>query len=502
MKKKKQPSNKKESSAKRLKQSEGKKFYITTAIAYTNAAPHIGHALEGIQADAIARYRRGEGRDVFFLTGTDEHGDKINRIALSSGKTAKAFVDEIAAKFKGLKKNLNLSWDDFIRTTDKKRHYPGVYALFEKMKKKGDIYVKNYRGLYCVGCEKFLTEKDLTPEGNCPFHRKPPEVVEEQNFFFRLSRYEAKIREAIEKGKLKIYPEATKSETLAFLRDGLEDVSFSRSKKSVPWGIPIPESDQTMYVWGDALTNYISAIGYGRDEKNFKKWWPADVQLIGKDIFRFHAVIWPAMLMSAGLPIPKSLCVHGFITVNGEKMSKSIGNVIDAYEPAGRYGSDALRYYVLREIPSDGDGDFSYVRFDERYERDLAKGLGNFAARTLNLLNGEKIDTKKTASPEIRSEIKRMRERVKKGFDEFRLHEALSAVFDLIKAGDVYVNEKQPWKNKSEKISRDMIAYLAAITEGIYPFMPETAKKLEKALGFKADFYRPKKISPLFPLER
>ena len=488
--------------SKSKKEKTGKKFYITTAIAYTNAAPHIGHALEGVQADAIARYRRNEGRDVFFLTGTDEHGDKINRIAVSSGKTAKSFVNEISAKFKGLKKNLNLSWDDFIRTTDKKRHYPGVYALFQKMKKRGDIYVKNYRGLYCIGCEKFLTEKDLTPEGSCPFHKKPPEVVEERNFFFRLSRYGGKIREAIEKGKLKIYPEATKSETLAFIRDGLEDVSFSRSKKSVPWGIPIPESDQTMYVWGDALTNYISAIGYGRDENNFKKWWPADVHLIGKDIFRFHAVIWPAMLMSAGLPIPKSLFVHGFITVNGEKMSKTLGNVIDAYEPASRYGPDALRYYILREIPSDGDGDFSYERFDERYERDLAKGLGNFAARTLNLLNGEKIGAKKPISGEVKAEIKRMKERVKKGFEEFRLHEALAAVFDLIKAGDVYVNEKQPWKNKSEKISRDMTAYLAAVTEGILPFMPEAAKKLERALGLKDGVYHPKKIPSLFPLDK
>lgn len=498
----KKQSSRKGSPLLKLRRTKEKKFYITTAIAYTNAAPHIGHALEAIQADAIARYKRQLGGDVFFLTGTDEHGDKINRIAVSSGRTAKAFVDEISAKFKGLKKNLGLSFDDFIRTTDKKRHYPGVYALFEKMKKKGDIYVKNYKGLYCIGCEKFLTEKDLTEEGNCPFHKKPPEVVEEQNFFFRLSRYGDKIREAIEKGRLKIYPEATKSETLAFIRDGLEDVSFSRSKKSVPWGIPIPDSDQTMYVWGDALTNYISAIGYGRDEKNFKKWWPADVHLIGKDIFRFHAVIWPAMLMSAGLPIPKSLFVHGFITVDGEKMSKTIGNVIDAYEPASRYGSDALRYYILREIPSDGDGDFSYDRFDERYESDLAKGLGNFAARTLNLLHGEKVNLKKIASAEVRKDIKRTEERIKKGFGEFRLHESLAAVFDLIKSGDVYVNERQPWKNKSEKISRDLTAYLQAIQEGITPFMPETAKKMEKALGLRSGIYHPKKISRLFPLER
>ncbi len=478
-----------------------KKFYITTAIAYANAAPHIGHALEYIQADAIARYHRKK-EDVWFLTGTDEHGDKINRVALSSEKTAKVFVDEIAKIFKALKKDLNLSYDDFIRTTDKKKHWPGVYAIWNKLLKRGDIYLKNYQGLYCVGCEKFLTEKDLNEEGNCPIHKKKPELVEEQNYFFRLSRYEGKIRELIESGKMDVKPAATRSEILSFLNQGLEDISFSRSKKTVPWGIPVKDSDQTIYVWGDALVNYISAIGYGRDEETFKRLWPAEVHLIGKDIARFHAVIWPAMLLSAGLKTPKKIFTHGYITVDGEKMSKSIGNVISAFEPAKKYGIDPLRYYVLREIPSDGDGDFSYDRLTERYERDLARGLGNFVSRTLNLINGEKIDVSKAPSKEVRDEVKRMRARVEKGFDEFRLHEALSAVFDFIKAGDIYVNDKQPWKNKSVKISRDLLAYLEHIGEYIEPFMPETSKKIKSALKYKEDFCTPKKIDPLFPLQK
>lgn len=483
------------------KEIKKKKFYITTAIAYANAAPHIGHALEYIQADTIARYHRKK-EDVWFLTGMDEHGDKINRVAQASEKTAKVFVDEIAKTFKGLKKELNLSYDDFIRTTDKKKHWPGVYAIWDKLVKKGDIYLKNYQGLYCVGCEKFLTEKDLTEEGNCPLHKKKPELVEEQNYFFRLSRYEKQIRELIESGKMDVRPAATKSEILSFLNQGLEDISFSRSKKTVPWGIPVKNSDQTIYVWGDALVNYISAIGYGRDEENFKRLWPAEVHLIGKDIARFHAVIWPAMLLSAGLKTPKKIFTHGYITVDGEKMSKSIGNVINAFEPSKKYGIDPLRYYVLREIPSDGDGDFSYDRLSERYERDLARGLGNFVARTLNLLNGEKIDISKAPSKEVKDEIKRMRARVEKGFEEFRLHEALSAVFDLIKAGDVYVNDKQPWKNKSVKISRDLLAYLENIGEGIEPFMPDTSKKIKSALKYKENICTPKKIDPLFPFQK
>jgi methionyl-tRNA synthetase len=475
-----------------------KKFYIATAIAYANGKPHIGHALEMIQADVVARYKRASGYEVFFSTGTDEHGDKINRIAEQSGSSAKQYVGEISKSFKALKKALDLSWDGFIRTSDKKNHWPGAYKLFSEIDGKGDIYKKEYEGLYCVGCEKFLTEKDLV-DGECPLHKKPPETVREENYFFRLSRYSKEIEAAITSGRLEILPETRKNEVLSFIREGLEDVSFSRSKVSVPWGIPIKGTDQTMYVWCDALSNYISTIGYGRDMKTFKKWWPAEAQLIGKDILRFHAVYWPAMLISAGLDIPEKLMVHGFITVDGQKMSKSIGNVIDPFEAAEKYGVDALRHYLLREIPSDGDGDFSWDKLKDRYNDDLAKGVGNFVSRVTNMIAGEKISLKSPISKDVKDEIKRMEARVEKHIDEFRLHDAIAAIFDLIKFGDTYVNDKQPWKNKSVRISRDLAELVIAVGRALSPFIPSTGQKISKAMPIRAGIVTPKKVKPLFP---
>jgi methionyl-tRNA synthetase len=475
-----------------------KKFYIANAIPYANGRPHIGHALEYIQADAIARYKRAEGSKVFFGMGVDEHGDKVNRIAIQSGKTAKQFVNEISAAFKSLNRKLGLSEDSFIRTTDRKKHWPGVYKLWERLDKKGDIYKKDYEGLYCVGCEKFLTEKDLV-QGECPLHKKKPERVAEENYFFRLSRYGREIERLISAGEVQILPEARKNEVLSFIREGLEDISFTRSKKSVPWGIPIPDSDQVMYVWCDALTNYLTAVGYGRDARSFKKWWPADVQYIGKDILRFHAVYWLAMLLSAELPLPKAIWAHGFLTVDGQKMSKTIGNVVDPFEAADKYGSDALRYYMLREIPSDGDGDFSWGKFKDRYNDDLAKGVGNFVSRIANLLDGENLPVRSPVSKEVKAEIKRMESKVDKHMEEFRLHDALTAVFDLIKFGDGYINDKQPWKNKSLKVSRDLAELVISVGRALIPFMPATGEKILKAFPTKLGKITPKKVKPLFP---
>lgn len=480
------------------KNKKAKKFYITTSIPYANAKPHIGHALEMVQSDAIARYFRGKGREVYFLTGTDEHGDKIYRAAIKSGETPKAFVNKTSKSFRDLKKILNLSWDGFIRTTDKEKHWPGAIKMFETLLKKGDIYKKAYRGLYCVGCEGFVTEKDLV-DGLCPIHKKAPEIIEEENYFFRLSRYQKKLEALIESNKLSISPEGNRNEVLSFIRGGLEDVSFSRSKKNVSWGIPIKNSDQVMYVWCDALTNYISAIGYGRDEKNFAKWWPADLQVVGKDISRFHAMIWPAMLLSAGLKTPKKLFVHGFITIDGQKISKSIGNVIDPKEAADKLGIDPLRYYMLYEIPSDNDGDFSYEKLETRYTDDLAKGLGNFASRILSLCDDFKISEESRVSVSVKNEIKRAEKRIEKHIGEFRLHDAISAVFDLIGFGDAYINEHKPWQNKNERVLRDMIALLDAVAQNIAPFLPDTYLKIIKALNNKSGIYRPKKINPLFP---
>ena len=480
------------------KNSKKGKFYITTAIAYVNAKPHIGHALEIIQADVIARYVRATGHDVFFGTGADEHGDKIRRVAIQSQKTTKQFVNEISAFFKSQKKVLNLSYDKFIRTSSKKEHWLGAYKLWTELEKKGDIYKKKYIGLYCVGCENFLTEKDLV-DGKCPWHQKAPEKIEEENYFFRLTKYTRAIERVIASDALKILPITRKNEVLAFIRNGLEDVSFSRLKKATPWGIPILNSNQTMYVWCDALSNYLSNVGYGQNTKTFKKWWPADAHIIGKDILRFHAIYWPGMLLSAGLPLPKSILAHGFVTSEGQKMSKTLGNVVDTFEATKKYGVDAFRYYLLREIPSDGDGDFSWDKFKNRYNDDLAKGLGNFVSRIAHLLTEEKISVKLPVSRKIQQEIRRMNIRVEKHINEFRLHEALSAIFQLIQFGDSYINEKQPWKNKNAKVSRDLSALVIATGEALLPFIPETATKILAIFPIKAGHIYPKKNKALFP---
>ncbi|MCL4406088.1 MAG: class I tRNA ligase family protein [Patescibacteria group bacterium] len=477
-----------------------KKFYITTSIAYVNAAPHIGFALELVLADTIARYRRSLADDVFFLTGTDEHGEKISRMACSAGKSPKAFASAISEKFRALRGKLDLSYDDFIRTSDKKRHWPGALALWKRIEENGDIYQKKYEGLYCVGCERFITKKELL-DGRCPIHKTEPEVIEEENYFFKLSNYRDELYRIIESGEYLIVPESRKNEVLSFLSAGLEDISFSRPKAHVPWGIPIPKTDQTMYVWCDALSNYISALGFGRKggaARRFRKFWPADVHLIGKDILRFHAVIWPAMLLSAKLPLPKKLFVHGFITVDGVKMSKSLGNVVDPVDLVERYGSEPVRYYLLREIPSNEDGDFSETKFVERYSADLSNGLGNFASRVLNLgaglvFRGQKIGEK------TELQIKRAEAMVSKHMEEFRIHEAVSSVWELLKFGDGYVNETKPWKTKDKQAIFDLLIILESAARLLAPFLPEAAGKIKKCFRRRGGTLRVSKIKPLFP---
>jgi methionyl-tRNA synthetase len=430
--------------------------------------------------------------------GMDEHGDKINRTAIQNGKTVQSFVDEISDSFRALNKGLGLSKYNFIRTTDKKKHWPGVYKLWKEIDKRGDLYKKGYEGLYCVGCEKFLTEKDLI-NGECPLHKKIPEKVIEENFFFRLSRYGKDLERLISTDEVRILPETKKNEVLSFIREGLEDISFSRLKKSVPWGIPVPDSDQTIYVWCDALTNYLTAVGYGRNDRLFKKWWPADIQYIGKDILRFHAVYWLAMLLSAGLPLPKAIWVHGFLTANGQKMSKTTGNIVNPFDAVKKYGTDAFRYYMLREIPSDGDGDFSWDKFKTRYNDDLAKGVGNFISRASNLIAGEKIYLRSPISKEVEEAVLRTKMMTEKHMNEFRLHEALASVFDLVKFGDGYINEKQPWKNMTSEVARDMAELARQIGIALSPFMPDTAEKISKIFPIKSGYITPKKTKPLFP---
>src|SRR3990167_6752256 len=397
------------------------KFYITTAIAYTNGPPHIGHALEFLQVDVLARYHRIMGDDTYFLTGTDEHGATVVKAAEKNGKDVKVFVDEMAEKFKELTRAYNVSNDDFIRTSDQVRHWPAARKIWNLIK--DDLYKKNYQGLYCIGHEAFMKKSDLV-DGVCPLHKTEPEKIEEENWFFKLTKYKKEVKKKIESGELKIIPETRKQEILNLIDDA-EDVSFSRPSKDLKWGIPVPNDEtQTMYVWEDALTNYISAIGYAQETEQFKKYWPADVHLVWKDILRFHAMIWPAMLLSAGLPLPKAIYVHGFITVDGEKMSKTIGNVVDPFDLVEKYGKEPVRYFLLREIASNDDGDFSFKKLEDRYNGDLANGLGNLVQRVVvlidNNLGGELIyESEKCKVKSVKLEDYR------KGIEEFKLHDAL-----------------------------------------------------------------------------
>jgi methionyl-tRNA synthetase len=460
-----------------------KKFYITTSIPYTNAPPHIGFALEAIQADVLARYHRYLGDDVFFLTGTDEHGIKTLRAAREAGRDVMDFADEMSGKFRNLTEVLNISNDDFIRTTDEIRHKPAVEKLWKKLAESGDIYKKKYKGYYCPGCEAFKTEKEIV-DGKCPIHLKTLELVEEENYFFRLSKYTKEIEKIIKNGKLEIIPESRKNETLSMLNQGMEDVSFSRTKDKY-WGFEVPgDPEQVMYVWCDALPNYISAIGYEKETEQFKRYWPADVHCIGKDIMKFHTIFWPAMLLSAELKLPKSVFVHGFINVGGQKMSKSLGNVVDPFELVKKYGVDAVRYYLLREIVSAEDGDFTYQKFEQRYNSDLAGGIGNLVARTIGI--SSKADIKESKpSKKIVSKIKEAKKNYELSVEKIKFNEALAHVWEIVSFCDKYINEEKLWETKNPQVVNDLFFAIKEIGILLIPFLPETAEKIEKAVETK-----------------
>jgi methionyl-tRNA synthetase len=407
-----------------------------------------------------------------------------------------------------LKKILNLSWNYFIRTTDSKKHWPGVFKIWNQLKESQDIYKRTYRGLYCAGCESFKGESDLV-EGKCPIHNKEPELVEEENYFFRLSAYSKILRKKITEGEIKIFPEFRANEILALIEKGLEDISFSRPKEKLSWGIPVPGDDsQVIYVWADALTNYISAIGYGRDENEFKKWWPADVQVLGKDVLRFHAAIWPAMLLSAKLPLPKQLFVHGFINVDGQKMSKSLGNVISPYDLVEKYGTDSVRYYFLKEISPFEDGDFSESKFKDRHNSDLAHGLGNFAARIQGMVKNFNLPIKnnfKNIELIIEQKIKTAQKNIDDSLSNFKFNDALSEIWSLISFGDSYINEKKPWSKEisdieKEKILFNLILILNSIGIFLLPFLPQTSKLITKNISLKGKYVKFGQIPKLFSL--
>lgn len=473
-----------------------KKFYITTAIPYVNASPHIGFALEIVQTDCAARYHRIVGDETYFLTGTDENALKNVQAAEKAQVPVKEFVDKNAEKFKDLKKALNLSNDDFIRTTEE-RHFKGAQKLWLATKKE-DIYKKKYKGLYCVGCELFYKPEELDKNGRCFEHPdRIPEVVEEENYFFKLSKYEDWLLNLIENDRLQVIPQIRKNEVLSLIKQGLPDFSISRTKERAHgWGVPIPnDSGQIMYVWYDALANYITALDYAEDGELFKKFWIENenrVHVIGKGVSRFHAIYWPAILESVSLPIPKTIFVHGYVNIGGQKISKSLGNVIDPFEQVEKYGTDAVRYYLLREIPSCGDGDYNEQRFKEIYNSDLANGLGNLVARVAKLCE--------TANVHFNESIHRSFDpKIAKFLEEFRFSDALETLWkDKVVPANKYIDENKPWELKGDplkKVLEHVVKEVLEIAYNLKPFLPETAEKIEKQ--FKGP--KIKSEAPLFP---
>jgi len=464
-----------------------KKYYLSTAVPYVNSPPHAGFALEITQADVIARYHRILGEDVFFLTGTDENSLKNVRAAEEEGISVKELVDRNTQRFNQLKDVLSLSFDDFIRTTEK-RHIKGVQKLWKACQK--DIYKKIYRGLYCVGCEEFYKENELE-NGVCPEHRIKPELIEEENYFFRLSKYQDELKKIIRKDEVKVIPNSRKNEVLAFINSGLEDICISRSaERARGWGIDVPgDPSQKAWVWFDALSNYINALGYAQNSKKFQEWWQKNdnkLHIIGKGILRFHGIYWIAILLSAKLELPEIIFVHGYVTSGGQKMSKSLGNVIDPFELVKKYGTDAVRYYLLRGIPPTEDGDFTYEKFEKRYNSDLASGIGNLVARVITLVEKLKIKNKKLKTKiknqKIKKETDKTRKNWRKFLDEFKFNEALISIWDLISFCDKYIEKERPWEpsKKQEGVISDLLLVIDEIANLLEPFLPETSEKIKK----------------------
>jgi len=473
------------------------KFYITTAIPYVNAKPHIGHALEFVQADVIARFHRQKGEEVLLLSGGDENALKNVQAAEQAGVPVQQFIDQNAQLFLDLAKTLGVQFDVFQKGSDKK-HHESSQKLWELCDKAGDIYKDSYEGLYCVGCETFYTKDDLDQNQECFEHPgKKLETVSEENYFFKLSKYQDKLVDLIEKDKLSIVPATRKNEVLSFLKQPLQDISISRSnERAKNWGVPVPGDDsQRIYVWFDALNIYQSGVGFGLDEEKYKKWWPADVHIIGKGITRFHAVYWPAFLLSAGLPLPKTIFVHGYITVDGQKMSKSLGNVIDPLELVEKYGTDAVRYFFLREIPSTEDGDFSYEKFETRYNADLAGGLGNLVARVLALVkNAGQEPPGDFKNKELENLLQETKQQVSGALENFQFNTALEKIWNVIQFCDKYIEEKRPWEESDDqkKVIEDLLLAVSSIAEVLQPLLPETAEKIQKQI-------QERKSEPLFP---
>ena len=459
------------------------KYYVTTSIPYVNAEPHIGFAMELLYGDVLARAARNRGQEVIYSTGTDEHGGKIEEKAKEQSKSTEQYVDEISARFQQLTKTLMISNNRFIRTTDK-GHVQRAAVIWKQLSK--DIYKSKYEGWYCTGDEAFYTDTEVKANGGvCPAHNRPYEKLVEENYFFRLSKYTDKIREAIESNSFIITPDTRRNEIMSVLNQGLDDISISRPKDKISWGIAVPgDSTQVMYVWFEALMNYITVLGFPEHD-DFKKYWPADVQIIGKDILRFHAAIWPAMLMSLGLDLPKRLYVHGFVTADGKKMSKSLGNVINPFDVVESYGLDPFRYYMLRHVPSYEDGDFSWQKFNEAYNAELANELGNLVQRTVAMAI-KYLDGKVKNIPPSEHDTKAYETAI----EACRFDRALDDVWDQIRSLNQYIDVEKPWeiaKSGDDDHLNEVIAYLISsvreIAELLLPFLPEAAARIKQAVG-------------------
>lgn len=472
-----------------------KKFYVTTAIPYVNAPAHVGHALEFVQTDTIARYHRLLGKDVATLCGGDENALKNVQAAETAGVPIQEFVDKNTETFRQLAIKLNAEFTFWQKGSDRVHHFPSSQKLWELCDKAGDIYKKKYEGLYCIGCEQFYTPTELNENGECLEHPgKPLQKVSEENYFFKLSKYQDFLLDLIEKDKLKIYPEHRKNEVLSFLKDGLNDISISRSnERAKNWGVPVPnDPGQKIYVWKEALQIYQTGVGFGWDEKLYKKWWPADLHVIGKGIIRFHAVYWPAFLHSASLDIPKAIFVHDYLTVNGQKMSKTLGNIVEPSTLIDKYGTDALRYYFLAKFSPFKDGDFSEERLKEVYNSDLANELGNLVSRIARLCENSGFEFEK-------EEINELDSHVSKSLEEFRFDEAIKVIFEkYISALDQKINKDEPWKLEGKDLEvflKDAVSKIRIIAFNLLPFLPETAEKIEKRFSGP----KIKSAEPLFP---
>ncbi len=476
-----------------------KRYYVTTPIYYVNDVPHIGHAYTTLACDVIARYKRSRGYEVFFLTGTDEHGQKVEKAAQAGGETPLELADRVVKRYQALWEKLNISHTDFIRTTQE-RHKKGVHELFRKIEAQGDIYLGAYEDWYCTPCETFWTETQLL-DGNCPDCGRPTDKLKEESYFFRMSKYQEALVEHIENNPDFIQPKTRRNEVLNFVKEGLRDLSISRT--SFSWGIPVPGNEKhVIYVWFDALTNYITALGYPDDpEGHVEKFWPAQAHVIGKDILRFHTVYWPTFLMAAGLPLPKTVFAHGWWTVEGQKMSKSLRNVVEPNMLIDKYGIDAIRYFLLREVPFGLDGDFSHSALIHRINSDLANDLGNLLSRSTAMLSKYFGGTLPAAEADdeldsaFKGKFAQAVTNVDRHMDDMAFNKALQAIWELVSAANKYIDDTAPWALAKDDAQRGRLgSVMYNLLEGtriiallVAPFMPDTAASILETLGCAAD---------------